>query len=520
MKGIGLNTAEETIVVLDFGSQYTQLICRRIREQNVYAEILRHDTPAAVLAGRNVKGIILTGGPASVYAAGAPRLDPAILDLGAPVLGICYGLQVMTRELGAAVKSAAAREYGFAELTIVRRDEIMDGLPDKFQIWNSHGDQIEEIPADFMTIGRTPTCPFAAVRHVAKPLFGVQFHPEVYHTPLGGQILANFVRKVCGTSGAWKMASFIEREIAAVRERVGSEKIICGLSGGVDSSVVAALLSRAVGKQLSCVFVNNGLLRKNEAPRVIDTFGRHFKTDLHYVDAGDRFLSALKGVTDPEKKRKIIGHLFIDVFTEETKKIENVKYLAQGTLYPDVVESVSYKGGPSAVIKSHHNVGGLPEKLGFELIEPVRDLFKDEVREIGRELGLPEEIVGRQPFPGPGLGVRVVGEVTPERVRLLQEADWIVIDEIKKAGYYRKCWQSFAVLLPVKSVGVMGDERTYQNAVAIRAVESTDGMTADWAHLPYELLGKISNRIINEVDGINRVVYDITSKPPGTIEWE
>ena len=511
---------EEAIAVLDFGSQYSQLIARRIRENKVYSKIVPFNISPQELKKQKVKGIVLSGGPASVYASKAPLCDKGIFELGIPVLGICYGMQLIGHLLDGKVAKSARREFGRAELIVDDTCDLFQGLPDAITVWMSHGDKVEGLPRGFAVMGHTDNAPIAALADHQRKIYGLQFHPEVVHTPLGNEVIKNFVLRVCGVKPTWTMGSFIEKEIAAIRTQVGKGRVICGLSGGVDSSVAAVLIHQAIGDQLTCIFVNNGLLRKGEAEKVQSTFSKHFGIDLRYVNAEHRFLEKLKGVEDPEKKRKIIGNEFIRVFEEETRKIGDAKFLAQGTLYPDVIESVSASGGPSAVIKTHHNVGGLPEDMKFELIEPFRELFKDEVREVGAELKMPDEIIWRQPFPGPGLAIRVIGDITQERLDLLREADAIVLDEIKKAGFYRQIWQSFAVLLPIKSVGVMGDERTYENVAALRAVNSTDGMTADWVHLPYDLLGKISNRIINEVKGINRVVYDISSKPPSTIEWE
>jgi GMP synthase (glutamine-hydrolysing) len=514
----------ETIVILDFGSQVTQLIARRVREADVYCEIISCHAGLAVVKAKNPKGIILSGGPASVYVPGAPQVDPALYTLGVPVLGICYGIQVTAHNTGGKVVKADHREFGRTDITCDVTSPLFAGLPGEQTVWMSHGDRIESIPGA-QVIARSGSCPMAAVHAPALNFWGVQFHPEVTHSDHGTAIIRNFLVKICGCKRDWTMGSFIDEEIARIRAQVGPERVILGLSGGVDSSVAAVLLHKAIGKQLTCIFVNNGVLRKGEADGVRQLFAEHIGIDLDYVDATDRFLTALKGVEDPEKKRKIIGKLFVDVFKDEAARIKatsggQVKFLAQGTLYPDVIESVSVHGGPASVIKSHHNVGGLPADLGLGLVEPFRYLFKDEVRTIGTKLGLSDAVVWRQPFPGPGLGVRILGEVTAEKVRVLQEADAIVRAEIEAAGLNRAIWQAFAVLLPVKSVGVMGDERTYENACCVRAVTSTDGMTADWAQLPHDLLGRISNRIINEVRGINRVVYDITSKPPGTIEWE
>ncbi len=511
---------DECVLVLDFGSQYAQLIARRVREQNVYCRIVRHDLSAERIAELKPKGIILSGGPASVYEDGAPRCDPELFRLGIPVLGICYGMQLMCEALGGSVANTPTREYGRARLKIEQHRSLFDGLPDAMDVWMSHGDQISGIGDVFQTMASTDTCPYAAIAHNDLPVFGMQFHPEVTHTPLGSQVLHNFVIGVCGCEGTWHLGDFADALIAQIRQQVGQRRVICGLSGGVDSSVVAALLYKAIGPQLSCILIDNGLLRKDEQAAVIAEFSNHFKADLRVVNAEQRFLETLRGISEPQEKRKRIGYAFIDCFQEEARSIEDAHFLAQGTLYPDVIESGAAKDGPAATIKLHHNVGGLPEKLGFELIEPLRDLFKDEVRRLGEELGLPEVLVWRHPFPGPGLAVRCLGEVTREKLDVLREADEIVVSEIKAAGLYRQTSQSFAVLLPVQSVGVMGDARTYDNAVAIRSVNTDDFMTADWSRLPYDLLAKISTRIINEVKGVNRVCYDISSKPPATIEWE
>ncbi len=513
-------TANEWIAILDFGSQYTQLIARRIREQNVYSKIVPFSISARELKKNKPAGIILSGSPASVFDDGAPFPEMEILNLGIPILGICYGMQSMTRLLDGQVKPGKNREYGHAAIDIVNPDPLFDGLPVKQPVWMSHGDQVEKMPEGFDAMAKTHTCPIAAFANREKKFYGLQFHPEVAHTEHGRNILGKFVFDICKCSGNWEMSKFIEKNIAALRQEVKSDDVVCGLSGGVDSSVVAALIHKAIGNQLHCIFVDNGLLRKNETEDVKKTFGEAFGMDLRVIDAGDLFLNNLKGVTDPEKKRKIIGKTFIDVFSEEAKALGKAKYLAQGTLYPDVVESISPLGGPSVTIKTHHNVGGLPEKLHFSLIEPVRELFKDEVRELGHELGLPLHIVNRQPFPGPGLAVRILGAVTRERIELLQEADLRVQEEVSKLENYASIWQSFAVLLPIQTVGVMGDGRTYENVIALRVVESKDAMTADWSRLPYDTLATISSRIINEVRGVNRVVYDISSKPPSTIEWE
>jgi GMP synthase (glutamine-hydrolysing) len=512
--------AEERVLVLDFGSQYAQLIARRVREQNVFCEIVRHDIPADTLRQLAPRGLILSGGPSSVYENGAPQCDPEIFQLGIPVLGICYGMQLACQALGGKVDSVSTREYGRARCRVISHGDLFAGIPDETDVWMSHGDQVTGVSEGFVPLARTDTCPVAAVKHRTLPVFGIQFHPEVTHTPLGGTVLHNFLMNVCGCSGTWRLGDFARETIERVREQVGDDRVICGLSGGVDSSVVAALLYKAIGPQLSCILVDNGLLRKEEQHLVLAEFSNHFKTDLHVVDGEKRFLDALCGVTDPQEKRRRIGHAFIECFKEEAAKIKGAKFLAQGTLYPDVIESGAAKDGPAATIKLHHNVGGLPEQLGFELIEPLRDLFKDEVRKLGLELGLPEDVVWRHPFPGPGLAVRCLGEVTREKLDVLREADAIMVNEIKAAGLYRQTAQAFAVLLPVQSVGVMGDARTYENAVAIRCVDSDDFMTADWSHLPYEVLARISSRIINEVKGVNRVCYDISSKPPATIEWE
>jgi GMP synthase (glutamine-hydrolysing) len=511
----------EQIVILDFGSQYTQVIARRIRECNVYSVILGHDTPAVEIAALAPSGIILSGGPSSVYAKNAPLPDRNIFALGVPVLGICYGVQLFAQFLGGKVEKGPKREYGKGALTVKDAScALFRNLPERLQVWNSHGDKLTKLPRDFKSVAVTENSEYAAIENRARKFFGLQFHPEVVHTPRGREIIANFVHGVCGCGKNWTMRNYIERAVEEIRTQVGTGKVILGLSGGVDSSVAAALLHKAIGGQLTCIFVNNGLLRGREAEVVREVFGRNFKIKLQYEDAAKLFLKRLKGVTEPERKRKIIGRTFIEVFQNAARRAGQAKFLAQGTLYPDVIESVPIGGNPAALIKSHHNVGGLPKKMKFALVEPLKCLFKDEVRQLGIELGLPKEIVLRQPFPGPGLAVRILGEVTPERCAILRNADAIVVAEMKSNGLYYKIWQSFAVLLPVRSVGVMGDERTYDYTIAIRAVESQDGMTADWVKLPYALLEKLASRIINEVKGVNRCVFDITSKPPGTIEWE
>jgi GMP synthase (glutamine-hydrolysing) len=510
----------ERILIVDFGSQYGQLIARRVREQNVFCQIVRHDLPAERVRELRPSGLILSGGPASVYAPGAPHCDPKIFELDVPVLGICYGMQLACQALGSKVTPVPSREFGRALCRVKESDGLFAGVPEETIVWMSHGDQVQTADGEFIPLASTETCPVAAVRHRTRPVFGLQFHPEVSHTPYGSRILHNFLYDVCGCTGTWKMQSFIEDTVAELRQRIGAHRVICGLSGGVDSSVLDALLLRAVGPQVACIFVDNGLLRQGEAEAVRKTFRGNFNADLHVVEASRRFLDALAGVSDPQEKRRIIGHVFIDVFKDEARRIQNVRFLAQGTLYPDVIESGASADGPAANIKTHHNVGGLPKELGFELVEPLRDLFKDEVRRLGLELGLPEETVWRHPFPGPGLAVRCLGPVSADRLNVLRQADAILLEELKQAGWYRRTGQAFCVLLPVQSVGVMGDGRTYENVVALRAVQTEDFMTADWAHLPYELLAKISTRIINNVAGVNRVVYDISSKPPATIEWE
>jgi GMP synthase (glutamine-hydrolysing) len=517
--------AGEKILILDFGSQYTQVIARRIRECRVYSEILPYHTKAADIAKLKPSGIILSGGPASVYAAKAPQVDKKIHTLGIPVLGICYGMQLIAHGLGGKVERSAAREYGPGKLKGDPKCALFHKLPAALEVWNSHGDKITKLPPGFRALGKTENSPHAVIGDTKRHIYGLQFHPEVVHTPRGKEILANFVHRICGCRSNWTMESFIDRTCREIREQVGDGRVILGLSGGVDSSVAAVLLHKALGDQLTCIFVNNGLLRANEATAVEKLFSREFRIRMKTVDASAQFLKKLKGVTDPERKRKIIGNEFIKVFEAAARDLKksdpgHYRFLAQGTLYPDVIESVSISGNPAALIKSHHNVGGLPEKMKFKLVEPLRQLFKDEVRQVGRELGLSREIVDRQPFPGPGLAVRILGEITPERLRIVREADSIVLEEMKSSDWYYKVWQSFAVLLPVRSVGVMGDERTYDYTIALRIVSSHDGMTADWVRLPHELLAKISARVINEVKGVNRVCYDISSKPPATIEWE
>ncbi len=508
------------VLILDFGSQYTQLIARRVREAHVYCEIHPYNKPLSEIKRFNPKGIILSGGPSSVHDRGAPKVSKALFGLGVPVLGICYGMQFMAKLFGGRVERSEKREYGPAYLTIDDTEDLFYGFKEEpIKVWMSHADGVEKLPQGFRAIAHTEKGVIGAMRDKERRLFGVQFHPEVVHTPKGKKILKNFLFRICGCKPVWTMGSFIENAVEEIRDRVGDHRVVCGISGGVDSAVTAALVHRAVGDRLTCIFVDNGVLRKNEPEKVYSTLRENFHVRIKKINARKRFFVRLKGVTDPERKRKLIGNEFIRVFEEEARKIKGVKFLAQGTLYPDVIESVSHKG-PSATIKSHHNVGGLLKRMRLKLVEPLRELFKDEVRVLGRELGLPEELVNRHPFPGPGLAIRIIGEVTPRKCAILREADAIVLEEIKKAGLYTKVWQAFAVLLPVKTVGVMGDERTYENTLAVRIVDSVDGMTADWTRVPYDVLERISSRVINEVKGINRVVYDISSKPPSTIEWE
>ena len=516
-----MDTLDQKILILDFGSQYTQLIARRVREARVYCEIHPFNMDLEAVRAFSPRGIILSGGPSSIYDTDAPMADQRILELGVPVLGICYGMQFITRVAGGAVAGAVDREYGNAVITISDDRDLFHGFDrgSRQTVWMSHGDRIDRMPEGFVSLAASSNSPVAAMADSARRFFGVQFHPEVAHTPEGPRILRNFLFRICRCDPSWTMTSFVRRTVLSLRETIGEDRVICGLSGGVDSSVTAVLLHRAAGDRLSCILVDNGLLRKGEAREVMELFQGYYGMDLHLVDASAHFLDLLKGVEDPEEKRKIIGREFIRVFEQKARELGKARYLAQGTLYPDVIESVSFKG-PSATIKSHHNVGGLPEVMELELLEPLRELFKDEVRQVGLELDLPREMVMRQPFPGPGLAVRILGEVTRERLEILRSADVIVLEEIRKAGLYEKVWQSFAVLLPVRTVGVMGDERTYEHVIAVRVVDSLDAMTADWSRVPYEMLARISNRIINSVKGVNRVVYDISSKPPSTIEWE
>lgn len=508
------------ILIIDFGSQFNQLIARRVRECRVYCQIEPPTITASQVKALNPEGIILSGGPSSIYEKNSPRADHDLFDLGIPILGICYGMQFMVDALGGSVQKADKREYGFAELNIKRQSGILASIAKRSQVWMSHGDSITQLPAGFTATAVTDNTPVAAMANARRRFYGLQFHPEVEHTLKGKEILHNFLYKVCKCKRSWTMKSFARDTIREIRRNVDDKKVILGLSGGVDSSVTAVLLHKAVGKNLTCIFVDNGLLRKNEAQKLKETFKQHLNINIRFIRASKLFITALKNVTDPEKKRKIIGKVFMDVFEAEARKIKGADYLAQGTLYPDIIESRSAFGGPTAVIKSHHNVGGLPKRMKLKLVEPLQYLFKDEVRKLGKQLGLDQDLIWRQPFPGPGLAIRVIGEITAKRLNILREVDAVLLEEIKAAGYYKKVWQSFAVLLPIKSVGIMGDSRTYENIVAIRAVTSKDAMTADWAKLPHSLLGKISNRIINEVRGVNRVVYDISSKPPSTIEWE
>ncbi len=516
----------ETVLILDFGSQYTQLIARRVRELGVYSEIHPFNYPVESIRSRKPIGIILSGGPSSVYAEGAPHADPSVFELGIPILGICYGLQLIAQHFGGKVDPSARREFGKAELLIDRNEDLFAGLDGSATVWMSHGDAMSKLPRGFEAIAHSDNAPICAIRDPKKKIFGVQFHPEVVHTPRGKEILSNFVRSICGASANWTSESFIEQASQEIREKVGDSHVLCALSGGVDSTVAAVLIHKAIGDQIHCIHINNGLMRKDESESVVKMFRETFHIPFTYVDATEEFLDKLKGVVDPEQKRRIIGTTFIEVFERAARRIEEEKgdgakfrFLAQGTLYPDVIESVSFKG-PSVTIKTHHNVGGLPEKMNFKLVEPFRELFKDEVREVGKRLGVPAELIGRHPFPGPGLAVRVLGEITKEKLDIAREADAIFIEEIRRAGVYEDVWQGFAVLLPVRSVGVMGDDRTYESTIALRAVTSIDGMTADWARLPADLLARASNRIINELRGVNRVVYDVSSKPPATIEWE
>lgn len=508
------------ILIIDFGSQYNQLIARRVRENHVYCQIEPPDIPLAAIKALHPEGIILSGGPASIYSSGAPRVNKGIFDLGIPILGICYGLQYMVDSLGGKVIGSKKREYGFAELLVKNQKNIFKGVRKKTQCWMSHGDSIGSLPVGFTITASTANTKVAATQNTQRGFYGLQFHPEVVHTREGKKMLSNFLFDICRCEKSWSMKSFIHNAVEEIRQQVGKEKVMLGLSGGVDSSVAAVLLNKAIGRQLTCVFVDNGVLRAGEAERVIKMFKKNLQINLRFARAGKIFLKKLKGVTDPEKKRKIIGRTFIEVFDREAGKIKNVKFLAQGTLYPDLIESRSAFGGPSAVIKSHHNVGGLPKKMNLKLVEPLKHLFKDEVRLLGKELGLADDVVWRQPFPGPGLAIRIIGEVNPQRLTILRQADTILWEEIRAKKLYYKLWQSFAVLLPIKSVGIMGDQRTYENILAIRAVTSDDAMTADWAPLQHDVLARLSNRIINEVRGVNRVVYDISSKPPSTIEWE
>jgi GMP synthase (glutamine-hydrolysing) len=512
--------SKELVLILDFGSQYTQLIARRIRENKVFSKIVPYTTSAKDIAAMSPKGLILSGGPASVVEKKAPAPDKDIFKLGVPVLGICYGMQTIAEMLDGKTRHTKGREYGKTELFIDDNRDLFSNVPGNFTCWASHGDYVTKLPPGFIVAAHTTNSPIAAMSNKKRRIYGVQFHPEVTHTEKGNQIISNFLFRICGCSGRWTMAAFVRETVDIIKKNVGKDKVVLGLSGGVDSSVAALLIHRAINKNLRCIFIDNGVLRKDEPEQIKKVFKTMYHLNLDYVDASKSFLAKLKGVTDPEQKRKVIGAEFVRIFEHEAKKLKGVKFLAQGTLYPDVIESISPTGAPSAKIKSHHNVGGLPEHMKLKLLEPLRDLFKDEVRAIGKEVGLPESIIYRQPFPGPGLAIRIIGEVTPDRLKILREVDSRVHEEIIRAGLYQQLWQSFAVLLPIKTVGVMGDERTYENVVALRCVTSSDGMTADWVRLPYEVLEKISARVINEVKGVNRVVYDITSKPPATIEWE
>ena len=510
---------QESILILDFGSQYTQLIARRVREMNVYSLIKPFNVPLKEIIALSPKGIILSGGPASVYSDNAPEVDAGLFELNIPILGICYGLQLLTHLLGGEVVAAREREYGHAKLFLDKDDDLFKGIEAPFRVWMSHSDRLLQLPDRFETIAHTQNSPLAATRRERDRIYGLQFHPEVVHTEKGFEILRNFVYRICGCQGLWTPQSFITATIEAIKAKAENSKVICGLSGGVDSSVAAVLVHKALGDKLTCIFVDNGLLRQNEASEVKKVFQEHFHINFRYVDASTQFLKKLTGITSPETKRKIIGEQFIRIFEQEAAKVGDVAFLVQGTLYPDVIESVSVKG-PSATIKTHHNVGGLPDAMHLDLIEPLRELFKDEVRKVGEQLDIPQKVLGRHPFPGPGLAVRILGEITPQRLSILRQADAIYIEELRRKGYYDQIWQAFAVYLPVQTVGVMGDERTYEAVIALRAVTSHDGMTADWGRLPHDLLAHVSNRIINEVKGINRVVYDISSKPPSTIEWE
>lgn len=508
------------ILIIDFGSQFNQLIARRVRENHVFCQIESPRISIDAVRKLSPRGIILSGGPASIYGKGSPKIDTAIFDLGIPILGICYGMQFMVDAMGGVVTRAQKREYGFAELTVEQKGGLFKAIEDHTQTWMSHGDSIQKVPPGFSVTGSTQNTKIAAIADAERRLYGLQFHPEVHHTPKGKIMLKNFLFDVCGCKKSWTMKSFAKTAIEEIQQTVGDKTVILGLSGGVDSSVTALLIHRAIGKNLTCIFVDNGLLRKEEANQLKKRLKQHLKMNIKFVNAKSKFLKALAGIADPERKRKIIGKIFMEVFETEAKKIKQAEFLGQGTLYPDVIESISAYGGPTSVIKSHHNVGGLPKKMKLKLIEPLKYLFKDEVRALGKEIGLPDDLIWRQPFPGPGLAIRIIGEVTRQRLSILREVDAVLLEEIRKSGYYKRLWQSFAVLLPLKSVGIMGDSRTYENIVAVRAVTSKDAMTADWARLPHPLLGRISNRIINEVRGVNRVVYDISSKPPSTIEWE